>query len=247
MYQWINKCNWIEGAMSVNHKSLLGVVGICAWQKSSFAFIPSLQSFKKNRVLIVLLTVSNFRMNLVKENLRLPHYFHTWCHWVTLFSAKYNRCAINKATLSSLYLLLYFLKRPKMSLNINKQSLLTIKNLFTFHLKRSCIFHVRPIKCQKQLFRGLCIIYVVNCQLQKNDKMLSIDGIRSRKVLEAFHIKKFFCQVQTINKKEFKSKLLTDKWSIKELSDDIDARATPWINWFSSCLSTYGCSISSKP
>ena len=48
-------------------------------------------------------------------------------------------------------------------------------------------------------------------------------------------------------KKEFKSKLLTDKWSIKELSDDIDARATPWNNWFSSFLSTYGCSITSNP
>ena len=62
---------------------------------------------------------------------------------------------------------------------------------------------------------------------KKNDKILSIDGIRIRKVLKAFHIKKFFGQVQTINKKEFKSKLLTDKLSIKELSDDIDARATP--------------------
>ena len=57
-------------------------------------------------------------------------------------------------------------------------------------------------------------MHYICCQLpitKKKDKMLSIDGIRSRKVLKAFHIKKFFGQVQTINKKELKSKLLTDK------------------------------------
>ena len=59
---------------------------------------------------------------------------------------------------------------------------------------------------------GAYALYMLStANYKKNDKMFSIDGIRSRKVLEAFHIKKFFCQVQTINKKEFKSKLLTDK------------------------------------